>query len=63
MPQAIAPLALPRRALRDRVARQQHLLAKLERDGYRCEVRAARRMLRALLAQVPAAATGTRRAG
>ena len=51
MPQPIAPPALPRRALRDRLARQRHLLAKLERDGYRCEVLAARRVLRALLAQ------------
>ena len=53
MPQSIAPPALPHRALRDRVARQRHLLAKLERDGYRCEIMAARRLLRALLAQAP----------
>lgn len=58
MPQTNAPQALPRPALHDRVARQRHLLAKLERDGYRCEVLAARRMLRALLARAPATGTG-----
>jgi hypothetical protein len=35
----------------DRLTRQLHLLAKLERDGYRCEVLAARRMLRSLRPQ------------
>jgi hypothetical protein len=46
--------------LRDRIARQAAVVEILQRDGYPCEVRAARKMLKSLLAK-SASTPGRRR--